>query len=140
METDDGIKRSEFNFFNLFKKSRTKEIEGCASGLEKKAIELINFYGPKADYILTNGGFAISESWDGDGNYCKTIYNLGALLPYGGRYARPKLVSDGCGKGGMICIGKEDSEKYTIMKNFLNKYPDYSTRNAKSVRKYYGLE
>ena len=139
MDINDGIKRSSgFNFFNIFKKSREKEIEECASNLEKNAIKLINFYGPNMDLVLKEGALYKLDGWNGDGEYYTSFIDISAFFPYGGNHAKPKLISNGT--GGFYKDGYEDSKEYIIMRDFLNKHQDYNTKNAKCVRKYYKLE
>ena len=96
-----------------------KQIEKEASALEKKAILMIDKYGPKIrDRVYWNK---------------RNIKMDAGYIPSGGEHPRPKPYFE---KGKTWDF---DSSEFLLMKEFLKSFPNYQTRNAKSVRSWYGL-
>ena len=103
------------------KRKLKKQIEENASNLEEKALSLINYYGPQ---------IRDKRYWE---HGIKQRGGINTYIPPGGNHPKPKPRENFNGPG------QPDSPEYLIMKEFLNKYPQYDTRNTKSVRNWYGL-
>lgn len=98
-----------------------REIEKNASDPEKRALLLIKIYGQEIRRKIY---------WeDGKKQAGERIY-----IPPGGNHPRPKPRENFDGNW------RPDSSEYFIIKEFLDKYLMYNTKDAKSVREWFGLK
>ncbi len=110
------------SILNYMKRKLRKLIEDNTSKLEQKGLLLINHYGPKIRDKLY---------WE---NGTKMSGGVRTYVPPGGNHPKPKPRSNMSDDN-----WEYDSSEFLLMKEFLSKYLKYDTRNARSVRKWYGL-
>ena len=104
------------------KRELRKQIENKVSELEGKALLLINYYGPR---------IRSKQHWE-DGK--KQLGGTHTYVPPGGKHPMPKFRSNMSDDD-----WEPDSPEFLLMKEFLSKYTRYDTRNARSIRGWYGL-
>ena len=106
---------------------KNKEIERNATGREAYAIDLINEYADRINIACMNlpPKLPVTVSLPPPLFYTKGVKNSD--------YKHDPMKS--C----TFTIPKSKNQPYCIIEDFLTKYPDYQTRNAEKIRKWYEL-